>query len=454
MGKQILCPRCRKGQMINGKCSSCGYSREQALAANALPAGHHLNRGRYRIIRVLGGGGYGITYEALDLKQNKSVALKEFFPVFLLKRCENKVSTACIDPQKNAALDHNRFRFIEEAHLLLSLTDVKEIVNVFDCFEENGTAYYTMELLNGLDMQKHLQRSGRMSWEDLQPILIQLLRALSATHQRGFIHRDITPDNIFLLKDHGARLIDFGNARRYTENQQLTAVVKDNFSPREQYSRKGNQGPWTDIYSLCVTVYYAMTGILPQKATERTGEQDQLPMLQNVPAHVSRAIQMGMDADEHRRYQTIADFARDLFPDQYVLDSSWVPRRTTIPANGAEKQRSSNTGGRSRQAAGPMLVCVQGQMQGRNIPLQTGAMVSIGRQPGKTLAYPEGTSGVSRNQCSVLRHTNGGIYVRDDGSSFGTAVNGMALPSGQWRLVRNKDIISFGKEIYIVYNIS
>lgn len=461
MGEGAICERCHRGRIQNGKCTSCGSPADTGTS-NALPKGHRLCGGRYSIEQVLGEGGYGITYEAWDYANRCRVALKEFFPSFALRRDQNGIDTVCIDPNAQDALDHLRMRFNEEAKLLLSLKNVKEIVDAYHSFTDNNTAYYTMELLQGSDMQKHLRTYGKMTWSQLSPIVIQILRALYATHQMGYIHRDISPDNIFLLRGGTARLIDFGNARRYSMNQQMTAVVKEKFAPREQYSRRGKQGPWTDIYSLCVTIYYAMTGVLPQKATERNPEQETLAPLRtliaDIPPEVSDAVQRGMSPDENKRFQTIADLAYAMYPNQTVLSGVVQttsqtnrdmdpPRQPPVVRQPADRPKPVHNG---QPPARPMLLCAQGIMKGFRLNLPAGQIQSLGRGPVKEIQYADGTPGVSRNQCSFLLHTNGTVYVRDDYSSFGTSVNGYRLVPGQWKALKRGDMVSFGKEIYLL----
>lgn len=480
MADGAVCRKCHKGRIQNGKCTVCGFKEERDCSINALPRGQRLCGGRYSIEGVLGGGGYGITYEAWDFQERRRIALKEFFPAFALRRSQNGIDTVCVDPKAEAALAHARIRFHEEAGLLLSLRNVKEIVDVFHSFEDNHTAYYTMELLQGIDMQKRLKTHGRMTWFELRPILMQIIRALYATHQAGYIHRDISPDNIFLLDDGTARLIDFGNARRYRANQQLTAVVKEKFAPREQYNRRGNQGPWTDIYSLCVTIYYAMTGVLPPKATERSPYENPLSPLHtictDVPEAVSNAVQIGMSPEENKRYRSVADFAYAMFPGQAILGDMVFPvprrdppsqmyRRTEpprafqqqgsktmpVPQKPAMHSRANHSGSLPPgDSTGPMLICVQGIMKGFRTDLPIGQVQYLGRGAGKQIQYPEGASGVSRNQCSFLLQANGAAYVRDDNSSYGTSVNGYRLAPLQWKALKRGDRIAFGKEIYLL----
>lgn len=497
MGNHRACEKCVRGTSANrcyphcNSCFKCGawqpdeedsrFCKNMGLCAkstnrtsNALPIGHTLNNGRYRIERVLGEGGYGITYEAYDASLRKKVAVKEFFPAFALCRSSNGTDALCVKPNAEAALAHIRLRFHEEAVLLSSLKNVQEIVTVYHSFEDNKTAYYTMELLQGMDMQKHLQKHGAMSWQELSPIVIKILRALYATHQMGYIHRDITPDNIYLLQNGTVRLIDFGNARKFKETKQFTEIVKDKFAPPEQYKRYGNQGPWTDIYSLCVTIYYAMTGKLPRKATELAASMEALPpahTLVDVPQEVSHALQIGMSADENKRYRSVADFTYAMFPGKPVLgdiirqcsasatsnvngqsgfssgkNSTKPVQQPENPARPARQPKVTNNGGKQ-----PMLVCSQGAWKGFYMYMAADKIYSFGRVPGKTIQYPDSSKDVSRNQCSIMARANGTVYIRDDGSSYGTWINGQRLTTGEWRTLNRGDAIVFGKEMYILY---
>ena len=476
MGRSDKCMMC---SLPAGLCENCRYNTDKKCATNALPRGFFLNNGRYRIERVLGEGGYGITYEATDLQKRCKVAVKEFFPAYALYRNPNGTDVISKVANAETALAHTRMRFNQEAALLISLKSIKEIVTVYHSFEDNKTAYYTMELLQGMDMQKWLQKHGAMHWNELYPIVIQILRALYATHQMGYIHRDVTPDNIYILQNGTAQLIDFGNARRYNANQQLTAVVKDKFAPREQYTSKGKQGPWTDIYSLCVTIYYALTGKLPPKATEVNAAGDMMPPLHtlvDVPQAVSRAVQVGMSADENKRYQSIADFAYAMFPGKAILGEltrQISPQQTyqrdtrdrnqrvynerrnaTMPVQQQSenrKQQIYRQTERSGSGSQPMLVCSQGIMKGFRINLPAGQIQTIGRGHGKMIQYPDNSGGVSRNQCSIMLHTNGMVYVRDDGSSYGTLINGQRLVPGAWQPLKRGSTVTFGREAYILY---
>ena len=445
MANGAVCGKCNRGRIQNGVCPVCGF--RETTSGNALANLRALCGGRYVIESVLGEGGYGITYVASDLKERRKVALKEFFPRFAMRRSPNGIDVVCTDAKRQEEVAHARIRFIEEANLLVRLKPIKEIVDVYHCFEENNTAYYTMELLQGMDLQKHLRTYGAMNWSTLGPIVISILRALHVTHSIGYIHRDVTPDNIFLLQQGGVRLIDFGNARRFQANQPLTAIVKEKFAPPEQF-QKGNQGPWTDLYSLSVTIYYALTGELPTKGAALPPLNTRLS---SIPPEVSKAVEIGMQPDSSKRYQSVADYAYVMFPHLAILggldifgsQSSRVPQRPAVPpAPEPPRQKPVN------QAPPAVLVCIQGMRKGLRLTLPAGRVQTLGRGESHAIPYPEQASGISRNQCAFLLHTNGAVYVRDDNSRYGTFVNGARLTPLQWRPLNRGDLIQVGKESY------
>lgn len=480
MADGAICKRCRSGIIQNNKCTHCGYRPEKTVA-NALKAGTRLGGGRFVINKVLGGGGYGITYEATDYKYQNKVALKEFFPQFALQRSANGLTLGAVSPQSVEVANHAQMRFAEEAALLHKLRNVEEIVNVYHSFEENHTAYYTMELLPGEDMQSHLRNYGKMTWSEARPIMIQILRALYATHQIGYIHRDISPDNIFLMQNGKARLIDFGNARQYQMNAQLTAVVKEKFAPPEQFSISGNQGPWTDVYSLCTTFYYAMTGILPLKSTERLKQNNSLQPLSmlvgDVPEYVSAAFQVGLNPDEKKRYQTIEDMAFALFPNQVILGDLVKPQNNIQNVQNVFEYKAPRKSGSWEEIAAfaqkmmqtlpvmfhmpkkqfppkyPLirysLVGIRGHYANQTFLLGNEENISMGRTSEKRISYAGlKAPNVSRNQCTLIVQ-DGIAYIRDDGSTWGTYINERKLPSDQWHRLNPGDLIGFAQEVFL-----
>ncbi len=230
--------------------------------------------GRYRIGEVLGAGGYGITYRATDSHLENTVAIKEYFPGFCASRFAERDSAVKCMAGREEVYDKGKQSFHNEARTLVQLSSIHATVRILDYFEENNTAYIAMEFLNGQDLKKMMAGfGGRIPAAVLLPMLEPAVRALGAVHQLGLIHRDISPDNIMVLEDGSVRIIDFGNARQTEGDKTMTMAMKQGFAPPEQYRTHG-QGPFSDVYSLCATIYYCLTGKLPPQPMNRlTGEE-------------------------------------------------------------------------------------------------------------------------------------------------------------------------------------
>ena len=212
----------------------------------------------YAIEKVLGGGGFGITYLARDLNLSLLVALKEYLPADLAMRAADGTVT----PLGEASADDFLWgleRFIDEARALATFSH-RNIVRVLRYFAVNGTAYIVMEYQSGYSLKQWLPRHTPLGRGDLLNLILPLLDGLELIHQAGFLHRDIKPDNIFMRGDGTPVLIDFGAARRTTTGQDLTKIITPGFAPFEQYHSKGNQGPWSDLYSLAAVMYWIVSG--------------------------------------------------------------------------------------------------------------------------------------------------------------------------------------------------
>lgn len=245
----------------------------------ALPAGEQI--GPYNILRMLGQGGFSLVYLARDEKLQREVALKEYLPSQLATRAQNQTVVPQGTKQRQAFEEGLR-RFVQEAQLLAQLNH-PAIVRVLDLIETRGTAYIAMPYYHGQTLKDYQAATGkRWNQQELITFLNPLLDALALLHQNNILHRDISPDNIFLLENNYPVLIDFGAARRVVGEmtESLTLMVKSGYSPIEQYSRMGNMpaGPWSDVYSLGAVIYELVCGKTVYAATDRVSN-DQLPDL-------------------------------------------------------------------------------------------------------------------------------------------------------------------------------
>ena len=275
--------------------------------------------GRYTIEGVLGQGGFGITYLGMDELHEKPVAIKEFFPQGIVTRnieYQDTVTVTFVGEKDN--YEKGKERFLKEARTMAKFSKDKGIVKALDFFEINNTAYIVMEYLEGVTLKQYLAENKRIDAEDLVELLVPLIEALDEIHSQGLIHRDISPDNIMVLPDGRIKLMDFGAARDYTEfgEKSLSIVLKPGYAPPEQYQTHGVQGPWTDIYALCATMYKCITGENPPDAIDRLVD-DYLKKISafGIPVlpQIEEAIIKGMSVAAKDRYQNVGDFCENLY---------------------------------------------------------------------------------------------------------------------------------------------
>lgn len=272
--------------------------------------------GRYCLEKVLGVGGYGITYRGMDQRLQCPVAVKEYYPGFWCSRFSEHGKDVHILQGMEADYNKGMERFADEARTLGQLSNISGVVRVTDFFQENGTAYLIMDFLDGKNLKQMLDGfGGRIPPDILLPVLSPVLAALRKVHERGLIHRDISPDNIMMLSDGSVRLIDFGNARDTTDNKSMTMAMKEGFAAPEQYRSRG-QGTWTDVYGLCATIYYCLTGKLPPQAMERlVGAPFPRPSEMGVviPEYQEQAIMDGLELYVQKRIQNMEELWERLY---------------------------------------------------------------------------------------------------------------------------------------------
>lgn len=259
-------------------CPVCGqHHDDNSQPVFALRQGSILN-GKYLIGKMLGQGGFGITYLGLDLLLKKKVAIKEYFPISTGTAARNStISTEVFWATENQQELNKGFEsFLKEARKMAALEEIPGVVGVRDLFLENATAYIVMTFVEGETLKARLDRTGPMSFEDALSTLHPVIEALDRVHHAGIIHRDISPDNLMILPNGEVWLLDLGAAKEVDMEDQSGAsvkssqmVTKQGFSPLEQYTNSGGTGTWTDVYAMCATIYYSVTGKVPPAATDR-----------------------------------------------------------------------------------------------------------------------------------------------------------------------------------------
>lgn len=314
MNANTICVNCMKEKRHGNVCPVCGLRQDMTPEPSyALPLRSILH-GKYLIGKSLGHGGFGITYIAWDLEKEKRVAVKEYLPDGLGSRIPGTTAVSVYSGDKAESFKYGMGKFLDEARTIYKFNSHPGIISVFELFEENGTAYYVMEFIDGMDLKHYTEKHGnKLTFSDAITILLPVFDALRAVHDAGFIHRDISPDNIYVASDGSIKLLDFGAARHAVgeKSQSLSVILKMGFAPEEQYRSKGRQGPWTDIYALAATVYKIITGQMPPESPERVVNDSikwpsQLGTV--LPAYAEAAIITAMAVRARDRFQNMLDF--------------------------------------------------------------------------------------------------------------------------------------------------
>ena len=275
---------------------------------DALPPGTRLDE--FEIEQVLGAGGFGVTYLARDLSLDAWRAVKEYLP----RDWGTRRQDGTIGPRTKRDAEDYRWgldRFLEEARILARF-DHRNLVRVYRLFEARGTAYMVTEYVEGPTLAAEVKVEGPLSEPRAREVLLALTQGLSKVHAAGLLHRDIKPGNVMVRPDGTPVLIDFGAARQTIgrHSRSLTAVLTPGYAPIEQYSPRGNQGPWTDIYALGAVVYWALGGGVPEDATERVRNDGLRPLAEvaagRVSADLAAAVDAALAVNEEDRPQSLA----------------------------------------------------------------------------------------------------------------------------------------------------
>lgn len=313
-------------------CNHCGYDKNN-LPDNPIFILPGTIIGDYTFGKVLGHGGFGITYLGYDNKGKGTVAIKEYLPTELAARSTGSSEITVFTGDKVESFKAGIEKFKKEADMLKNFSDFPGIVDAYDLFEANNTAYFVMEYVEGITLKEYAsQMGGRLDFDTVRTILMPVIDALAEMHRKDILHRDISPDNIYITSQKQVKLLDFGAARQTVQDQNkgLSVILKHGFTPKEQYFTKGNQGPWTDVYALGATAYYLMTATVPQPALDRL-EQDRLvPLTSFIPINpqIDAVIRKALAVEEVNRYQSVRDFKDALLnPDSQI---HLIPNKQSI----------------------------------------------------------------------------------------------------------------------------
>lgn len=302
-------------------CPHCGYPQDRKPdSVLHLTPGLILNQ-RYLAGRVLGDGGFGITYIGRDLTLDSKVAIKEYFPSGVAVRTTGSPDVFPASSGFRQDYQWGLDRFLDEARLVRKFKDHPNIVRVEDFFAENSTAYMILEFLDGITLEKYLERKGgKIEFQPALNCMVWVMDALREVHAAGVLHRDISPDNIFLVRSGHVKLIDFGAARQAMgqKSMNLSVILKRGYAPAEQYETNGRQGPWTDVYATAGTIYRAITGSVPPPAPDRMNRDILMP-----PSAQGAVIP---PAQEQALVRALALRVEDRYPDMLSFENAMLGR--------------------------------------------------------------------------------------------------------------------------------
>ncbi|MGI6615421.1 MAG: protein kinase domain-containing protein [Dethiobacteria bacterium] len=420
-----LCMGCMAPKNGQTACPKCGWREGSAPESpQHLPPRTLLNR-RYLIGRVLGQGAFGITYLAWDSNLEIKVAIKEYFPCDLVHRqvghCSISIHTGSLAEPYIYGLE----KFFAEAKTLLPFREHTNIVTVLDYFKANGTAYLVMNYLEGVTLKEYLLGSRTaLTFGKIMEIMVPVMDALKGVHAAGILHRDVSPDNIFLTRDKKVVLIDFGAARHamVAKKSGLSVILKLGYAPEEQYRSKGEQGPWTDVYAVAATIYRAITGRMPPESLDRMGQDSLVPpsaLGVKISPREEAALLRGMAVCAKKRYQTIEELEKALRNDG--------AGEQTVLGKDDEFETEGHPPGQPDPGTSALLYCevVEGPNKSLTMDLSTGE-VKIGRDRGFCNLVLDDEE-ISRRHASISVSPEGKTWIRDLNSTNGTFVNGRRI---------------------------
>ena len=312
-------------EAIDEMCPFCGY-----IEGTPAKEAYHIKPGsllhdRYTVGRAIGFGGFGITYIAWDNKLMQKVAIKEYMPGEYATRVPGNLTVTIYDGERYTEFMTGLQKFLDEAQRLAKFQNVPGIVRILDCFSENLTAYIVMEYLDGMTLKQYLaEHGGKLPYEEAVEFILPVLAALQAVHKEGIIHRDISPDNIFITEDGEVKLLDFGAARYASTgySKSLSVILKPGYAPAEQYLSHGEQGPWSDVYATAATLYRMITGVVPEEALERKEKDSLKPpsaLGAKLPKNAEKAILNALNVRVENRTASAEEFEAQLLSTANVI---------------------------------------------------------------------------------------------------------------------------------------
>ncbi len=458
MSTENLCMGCMEQKGPEASCPSCGWIEgTQPESPLHLPPGTVLVD-KYLLGRVLGQGGFGITYLGWDIYLERKLAVKEFFPRDFCYRESGHYHVSIYAGTTHEQYDYGLDKFLEEGKILARFDGHPNIVSVRDFFKANETAYLVMSYLDGSTLCNFLAANNeQLGFDETMQIIIPVLDALRAVHDQNLLHRDISPDNIMITTKGQIVILDFGAARHAIgeKNKQFSIVLKPGYAPEEQYRSNGLQGPWTDIYATGATMYRALAGGMPPESLDRLCNDTLLKPSElgiAIPEHHENVLLTAMAVKAEHRYQDVESFQNALlsgpgsessitgsdYPEE--VDASVQPE--SWPGDYSENYDKAieNVGQQNNSKADKVE-----KTNNKEIT------VKIGRASNNDLVIDENT--VSRHHASIF-FENGSWQIKDLNSTHGTKLNDMPvseqaeLPAESWISVSTVNLFFNGSALF------
>lgn len=440
LNNKSICPNCFEMGYQDGVCPKCGYQSKYDVKSDmALPHQVILN-GRYLIGKVLGEGGFGITYKACDTIGGGICAIKEYVPSGLSYRTEDKITMGVITEEAEHAYQAGLKRFIEEAQILSKLGQLPTVVHITDCFKENQTAYFAMEFLDGATLRQIVRASkSRLPVSEITDIILKVATAMDVIHKKtNILHRDISPENIYITKDKQVKLIDFGSAKQNAADKErdYSVVLKLKFSPPEQFSSKMKQGTYTDVYALASTYYYSLTGISLPTAVDRLSGKAYVPLKQlNIPVSdkLSDAVDKALELKSADRTQTMQEFIDGIAEQKKTLP--------VMPSKILAKKKM------------PYVEIISEGKPGKIWIIPPNVEMNIGRSKSDNHIVLSGHPEISKVHCILLYEETKNVFYIQDISTNGTYINGIRLVKNKTYVVDLESKIVFASNACIVIKV-
>lgn len=477
--EEKLCPVCFQEAMEHGECRNCGYHAEESSAVKDYLAPFTILKEKYLLGKSLGQGGFGITYLAENMQSGLRCCIKEYFPSGLLQGRTPDGALILADEENRPEYEEGKQQFIEEACALQELRENISVVDILDFFEENGTAYFAMELIEGCNLRVFRKNHNpKQTLKMALQMLFLLGSSLAEVHRFGMIHGDISPENILITQDGEIKLIDFGAARSFrqgSDNKERKIYLKPNYAPYEQYTQKPCQGPWTDIYALAATFYFIVSGRKMLDALSRAKGASYPPLHELCPAvsrQLSDVIDKALAFDYHDRYRSMMDFLSALEqvvqPEEYDIDLGALMPKSRASGTAVVRPKTAAVHDDSEKVCSVEEQDVQeprglaaffhpkkrkmayleltidyretaGCFSKRRWLLEPNCTIKIGRSATSDVMMPANNR-ISRNHCEIFYNEKRKDFTIRDLSKFGTLLsNGEPMKKGKQYTLRDGD---------------